>query len=525
MDTTEKRTMKRGMMTIILSVLMVWAAGATTQAESDNTLHVNVGESITLTVEGFTKLAVADPAVGDVLPLSSKEISVIGKKMGVTTITVIIPEKQTQIYRLEVGNDSIATLVRKVVNSPTISVRTVGDTVILDGYVNDELEAQRATQVVAALKGTQVLNLIEVRHPRQVRIRTRVAEVNSDMVKNIGFRWFNPNGEVQYALDFTGGGSILHGMVQPSSTGTTPTDPLALDIGADVILQLLMTKNYARLLSEPTLTTLSGKEASFLVGQEVPIVQQLPQSFTVEFKEVGVRMKIKPTVNSQNEINTTIHAEVSQVVGAGALGIPIIGTKQTDTSLQVKDGQTIVIGGLLENNINRDYLRKFPWLGDIPVLGLLFRQKETDKQQREVLFFMTPEIVKDVDADTANAAKSPLMRDWSKEWNAKILEVPKKGYDWSLAEPGSVGFNSSEKKSNLNKADKDRAKKGQGPSAKTVDKAEEQRAKPAAAATKTPAPAAPAKEAAPVKEAAPAVESAPASEPSSNFAPARPSGQ
>src|SRR5207248_1111028 len=107
-----------------------------------------------------------------------------------------------------------------------------------------------------------------------------------------------------------------------------------------VTLQLLMTKGYAKLLSEPTLVTYSGKEASFLVGQQWPIVQQLPQSFTVEFKDIGVRMKIKPTADSQNEINTTIHAEVSQVIGTtSAFDVPIIGIKQSDTTMQVKDNQ------------------------------------------------------------------------------------------------------------------------------------------------------------------------------------------
>jgi pilus assembly protein CpaC len=307
--------------------------------------------------------------------------------------------------------------------------------------VNDEIEAQRAVQVAAAYK-MQVLNLLEVRNPRQIRIRTRVAEVNSDAVKNIGLRWLGGAGEVQYAMDYKGGGSIIHGLVTPASvSGTAPTDPTKLGIGVDVILQLLITKNYARLLSEPTLVTLSGKEASFLVGQQVPIVQQLPQSFTVEFKDVGVRMKVKPTADSLNQINTTIHAEVSQVIGAGANGIPIIGAKTADSTLQVKDGQTVVIGGLLENNINRDYLRKLPWMADIPIFGFLFRQKEYNAQQREVLFFMTPEIIKDVDTDTPAASKTPIMKEWiNKKANSKILEVPQKGYDWGLHNLDGMGL-------------------------------------------------------------------------------------
>jgi type II secretory pathway component GspD/PulD (secretin) len=190
---------------------------------------------------------------------------------------------------------------------------------------------------------------------------------------------------------------------------------------------LLVENNYARLLAEPTLLTKSGSEASFLVGEERPIVQQLPTSVTVDYKKIGVQMKIKPTADSQNRITTTIHAEVSQVTGlTPQLEIPIIGTKTADSTLQVNDGQTIIIGGLLENNLSRDALRKVPWLADIPLFGYLFRHREKSVQQREVLFFMTPSIVKDVDAATAGAARSPLMQQWNREQPRKdVLEVPK----------------------------------------------------------------------------------------------------
>ncbi|MCG3148854.1 MAG: hypothetical protein PCFJNLEI_02303 [Verrucomicrobiae bacterium] len=482
MNQTNKSTGCRGMVTSIMAVMVAWFLGSNVFAQSDNAIRVNSGEAVTLAAENVAKLAISDPSVADVVALSDKEISVIGKKVGTTTLTIVRQDKPTQIYKIEVGNDQTASLIRKMVGSSSIVVRNVGETIILDGYVNDEIEASRAAQIAGAVKGQQVVNLIEVRKPRQVRIRTRVAEVNTDAVKNIGFRWFGAGGEVQYALDYAGGGSIIHGLLQPASSGTTPSSPVALDIGVDVLLQLLVTKSYARLLSEPTLTTLSGKEASFLVGQEVPIVQQLPQSFTVEFKEIGVRMKIKPTADSQNQINTVIHAEVSQIVGTGQLGLPIIGSKKAETTLQVRDGQTIVIGGLLENNVDKDFLRKVPWVADIPVIGALFRNKQYQAAQREVLFFMTPEIVKDVDADVANASKTPYMKDWNEKNTLEILEKPKKGYDWGVHDPGTLGFPRSEGKA-----------------------------------------AAPAKKAA----AAPVVQpaAAPASETTSNFTPARPAGQ
>jgi pilus assembly protein CpaC len=290
-----------------------------------------------------------------------------------------------------------------------------------------------------------------------------------------------------------------------------------------LLLDMLLTKSYARILSEPTLVTFSGKEASFLVGQEIPIVQQLPQSFTVEFKEVGVRMKIKPTADSENRINTIIHAEVSQVIGTGANNIPIIGAKTVDTTLQANDGQTIVIGGLLENNVNRDVLRKLPWLADIPVIGLLFRDKQFDQVKREVLFFMTPEVIKDTDAAFAAAAQTPGMQHWVTTWNkGKMIEPPDKKDDWGLHNPDSLGFSALHGKSAA-------PTQKPAPTARPTAAAKPSSPPPVSKPAKTERPvvvsppvASPAVEKPMMKKPAPA---APTEEPATNYSPARPAGE
>ncbi len=459
MKTTISRRFYGGMWGVFAALLVCAFAAPSSRAQTDNSVQVNVAQSVSLPVDNVTKLAVADPTVADVVPLSDKEVSIIGKKVGVTTLSVVRGEgRPTLIYRVEVGNDSAAITIRQMVGSTNITVRAIGDTIVLGGTVQDEIEEERAVQIATAYQVTssshgQVLNLLEVKRPRQIKIRTRVAEVNTEAIKNVGLQWFGPQGQVQYGMNyapnnslFKGGGSIVSGFVPPASEfGTVPTTITPNALTMDVILDVLLSKSYARLLSEPTLVTYSGKEASYLVGEEIPIVQQLPQSFTVEFKEVGVRMKIKPTADSENRINTTIHAEVSEVIGTGSSGIPIIGAKTADTTLQVNDGQTIVIGGLLANNINRDLLRKLPWLGDIPVIGLLFRDKQFDQQKDEVLFFVTPSVIKDIDADTAAAATSPVMQHWLKIWRKGGIIKPLGQDDWGLHNPDHLGFPHGEK--------------------------------------------------------------------------------
>jgi pilus assembly protein CpaC len=500
-----------GIIVVLLAAGLLVISVARAEQQS---IQVSVGEAVSIPSENVSKIALADPAIADVVNLSDKELSIIGKKAGVTTLTIVKSDSSpTQMYRIEVGNDAAAVTIRQMIGNNNINVRAIGDALVLDGKVNDEIEAQRAVQIAGAYK-PQVVNLLEVSKPRQIRVRIRIAEVNTEAIKNIGFQWFGPQGQVQYAMQYVGGGSIVNGFVQTASEfGSAGSTISPTTVSLTMLLDMLITKSYGRLLSEPTLVTFSGKEASFLVGEEIPIVQQLPQSFTVEFKEVGVRMKIKPTADSENRINTVIHAEVSQVIGTGANSIPIIGAKTADTTLQVNDGQTIVIGGLLENNVSRDVLRKLPWLAEIPVIGALFRDKQFDQSKREVLFFMTPEVIKDIDADMASAPQTPGLQHWVTTWNkGRMIEAPDKKDDWGLHNPQHMGFPVHDEDSvkRAKKAAKPAAAAAPAPAAKTAPAA-----KPA-----QPAAAAPAVVTPPV--AAQPAAGNPAQEPSTNYSPARP---
>jgi len=504
----------------VIVVLFVIGVLFVSPAQAD-TIQVSVGEAVTIPGENVSKIAIADPAVADVVPLSDKELSVIGKKAGVTTLTIVKGDgSATQLHRIEVGNDAAATTIRQMIGQTGINVRAVGDTLVLDGHVDNELQAQRAALIASAYKD-KVLNLVEIEKPRQIRVRTRIAEVNTEAIKNVGLQWFGPQGQVQYAMQYIGGGSIIHGLIPTASefgsTGSKTIEPNTVTL--TVLLDLLISKSYARLLSEPTLVTFSGKEASFLVGQEIPIVQQLPQSFTVEFKEVGVRMKIKPTADSENRINTTIHAEVSAVSGSSVNGIPIINSKTADTTLQVNDGQTIVIGGLLENNISRDILRKMPWLGDIPIIGLAFRDKQFDQAKREILFFMTPEVIKDTDADTASAAQTTGMQHWTATWNkGGIVPAPGKD-DWGLHHLDGLGFPIKHEESAA-PAKKTSAEKA--PVKQTVAPAKSSSAVSKPATSKPEPVKQPAAEKPATKS---STSAAPPEEPTTNFSPARPAGE
>ncbi len=403
----------------------VWAA-------EDETLQVSLGGAVKVPSAKVSKLAVADPSIADVVPLSDKEISVIGKKAGETTVTVVYTDDQpTKMYRVIVGIEPAAKAIREAVGAPGLTVRAVGDTLVLDGQVDDEIQAQRAIAVASAYK-EKVVNLVEIRQPRQIKIRVRIAEVSTTATRRMGLKWLG-DGSVSYGFNLSG----IDDALNPITHGV---------LSASVALEWLESRGWARLLSEPTLITRSGTEASFLAGSEIPIVQTLNNTSTVEFKEVGVRMKIKPVADSQNRINTTIHAEVSSISSDFVRGsvstdeLPIINTRKAETTLQLNDGQTVVIGGLLSNDIDKDTLRKFPWLADIPVIGALFRHKDRSQTQRELVFFMTPEIVKDVGAEVIGATRTPTMQEWNAAANADVLPLRNKKDDWGLHDLNGLGL-------------------------------------------------------------------------------------
>jgi pilus assembly protein CpaC len=561
-------SMWRNMWGMVGVFSLIAAIGATVVlAENGEPVLVNVNESVTVDADN-SDVAIANPAIANILLFPERnKVNVIGVKAGTTTLTIVPkddrPVKQRVVRVTDVeaeaarkaadeakvaeqaaikaAADAKVALIRAMANQPGLQVRTIGDTVVLDGKVATEVEAQRAVQVAASYNA-KVLNLIEVTNPRQIKIVTRVAEVNIGSLKKVGFKWLGLDGQGRYALDYSGAGSILHGLVP--SISDPETSPEQADVGADVILQALIADNNARLLSEPTLVTLSGQEASFLVGQEYPIVQQLNDTFTVEYKEIGVRMKVKPVADSENRINTTIHAEVSQVVSIEPrFGIPVIGSKKANTSLQVADGKTVVIGGLLENNIGRDTLRKVPWLAEIPIFGLLFRHKDFEQAQTEVLFFMTPEVVKDIDAEVAGAARTPLMKEWNEvKGQENLLPVQDPEKDWGLHDPKNFG---------IPRRESDEVKTDTAPAVEPVKEtapavvpsASTPSPKPAAApapapavksqpapapAVKTqPAPATPTAKPAPAPKpaATPEPETSSPVPPKTNFGPARPAGQ
>ncbi|MBI5396683.1 MAG: pilus assembly protein N-terminal domain-containing protein [Verrucomicrobia bacterium] len=281
------------------------------------------------------------------------------------------------------------------------------------------------TTTITDLKNDpNIVDEITIARYHQVRIRVQVAEVNINAAKQKGIQYsdgvtwaISENALTidQLSQDAAGtllSQNILSGLFPLPVTGGGAAG--AIRPSFKVTLQTLIQDQHARLLAEPTLVTKSGQQASFLSGGEVLQQQQsaigVPSLVTIPF---GVTLKIKPTVDRADHIDMEITSEVSEAptVITDSGGSLQKTSRNVTNKLRLNHGDTLIIGGLLQNDM-RNIIRKFPWLGQIPVLGALFRSKNWNHNQSELLFFITPEIIGDLPSDTARNVRTPMMKQW-----------------------------------------------------------------------------------------------------------------
>jgi len=418
------------MLAVLVSVTSYgWADDVKPSVTSMGDLPVNVGESVRIEVVEASQVALAEPSIADAVITSKKEILVNGKKPGVTTLNVWEASGAQKTFRIVVSEGEYPSkTIRDAINLPDVHPRVVGSTVILEGSVVNEREQDRAVVIANAYR-EKVVNLLEVSNPVQVQIRVQVAEVRLSMLKNKGMEY--PD-SITYTMDLIGENvlngtpllgngksfaTILHGL-SSTSTGTLPGAPNTVDAGVFARINMLERNGDLQILASPTLVTLSGKEASFLAGGEFPVVIALANSFSVEYKEFGVKMKIKPSVDSKDNINTTINAELSAIDPTlstssstllGGVSVPGLTTRRAATTLQLKDGQTIMIGGLLDH-ATVDALRKVPGIGNVPILGKLFTTTTKDHQDKELIFLTTFNLVRNPTEQAKSAPVSDAMK-------------------------------------------------------------------------------------------------------------------
>jgi pilus assembly protein CpaC len=371
-----------------------------------STLRVEVNKgSLVRLPEAATTVFVADPEVCDIQVKSPRLVYLLGKKPGQTTLYAVgSGERVLANIDVTVTHDlsRLNSAVRQLYPNAEISVSSVEDSVVIDGVVENASMSENVRRLATRFIGedADLINRIGVEAPVQVNLRVRVAEVSRDIEKQLGFNW-EIIGEIgNLGLKFT--------TFNPFAVGTTP-DTLDATVGPgswniNAMIDALDDEGLINVLAEPNLTALTGETASFLAGGEFPIlVPQGNDRVTVEFKKFGVSLAFTPTILNGKRINLHVRPEVSKLSDEGAISLPVgfnevitvpaLVVRRAETTVELASGQSFAIAGLLSNNSAHD-IHKFPFLGEVPVLGGLFKSDRFRRNESELVIIVTPYIVR-----------------------------------------------------------------------------------------------------------------------------------
>lgn len=391
--------LKNSLTSLIMLSMLAFAVPA---FADDEIISVSVSRSCIMPGNGVTSVAIADPNVADVV-ISGNEIIVVGKKVGATSLHMW---KGTQRYSYMVAvdnNDSAtAVTVKNAIGYPNIDVTMLGGKVILEGVVDNQYERNRAEKIAGAFG--EVVNMIEMVSPRQVRIECRIVDVNSNKSKNLGVS-VGSNGSSSSSSssddDNISMGLFKIGQSQTNSIdkhhGGSPFHWFGSYANINAQLNAMITKGEARILSQPYIITMSGDKAEVFIGGQIAIPTSNDGDVTTEWKDYGIRLNIEPIVQNDGSVDSKIKTEVSSLdestaVNQNGFSVPGILTRTADTHVMMKPGMTMAIGGLI-NSENGKSITKIPILGDIPIIGQFFRSTAHKKTQREIIILLTPILV------------------------------------------------------------------------------------------------------------------------------------
>lgn len=403
-------------------------------AQDDSGIHagsieVPVNKSQVITADRpISRAMIGNDEIADIFPISDRSVYVLGKATGTTSLTLYDRDHNVlAVMDVAVGPDviglreQVATLMPDEAIEATISNQSI----VLSGTVSSAGAADRAVQLAKAFAGDNVVNLMSMGGSQQVMLEVRFAEVSRSVGKGLGIRSFFSSNGGRFSgvtgpgaslIPGEGGSNFGNGDLQVGSVTDafgivtrSFTDVLGIDI--DVALDALEDKGLSKTLAEPTLISLSGETASFLAGGEfpVPILQGNGgqgstsggnNGITIEFKPFGVSLGFTPTVLSDNTINLIVEPEVSSIdpsasINVGGLSVPGLSTRRASTVLELRDGESFAIAGLIQQDFETT-VDQVPLLGSLPIIGSLFRSSRFRKGETELLIIVTPRLVQPI---------------------------------------------------------------------------------------------------------------------------------
>ncbi|MBA5762306.1 type II and III secretion system protein family protein [Vibrio sp. 404] len=413
-------------------LLLSFSAQAAT-AQSGKVVSVPHHQSTQLMISGKAKkVTLGDPAVVDMVILRSNELFLIGKRLGTTNITVWDSRGRIiESFNVEVTHDinSLKAKLHQFMPNERIEVHSSQDKIVLKGLVSSQQNMETAIKLAETfslgesadenddgkdeqIEKSSVINLLNIGGAQQVTLEVTVAEVQRSLVRRFdsNFHFFQQSGDFTWGATTTGAGITDIGPILnvPSVDnfgflGSFVDSNTLFTFALDIAKQ----NGVAKILAEPSLTALSGTKAEFLAGGEFPIPVPNEDGITIDYKEFGVSLDFIPYVLSDQKINLQMMVDVSEVANSGVLTynpsdvnatffVPPITKRSAGSTLELADGQTIGIAGLLSENA-RNVSDGIPGLSDVPVLGQLFKSEEYTSGETELVILVTPRLAKPID--------------------------------------------------------------------------------------------------------------------------------
>ena len=381
-------------------------ASAAIEARTGIALSLPVNKSQTLRVpRPFARIAVGNPKVADVQPVTDRTAYLIGNAIGTTNLTLydkagaVIAVVDVNVVPDAMG---LKQKLAEILPTESLGVTVANDAVVLQGTASSAVALQRAVTLAEAYSPGKVINMMGVGTAQQILLEVRFAEMQRGTAKALGVNIVNYGAN---AGSFTANNG---GTITVPGTGISGTFGGNFNFqGLNFTLQALERQGLIRTLAQPNIIALSGETANFLAGGEFPVPTgvALNGQVSIEFKQFGVGLAFTPTLLEDGLINLLVAPEVSSLdpaagIDLNGLRIPGLKVRRARTTLELRDGQTFALAGLIQNDF-RDTMNRVPLLGRIPILGALFRSGGFERQETELVILVTPRIVRPVTAGTA----------------------------------------------------------------------------------------------------------------------------
>ncbi len=432
---------------LLLSAGILLAAPAVHAAQP---LNLGLNESRYMEISGLNRVAVGNPEVADVQLISGSELLLIGKKAGSTSLLVWGGGARQEYLVTVSGADSgLAAAIQNSIGLPGVTVQMVGDKILLKGVVVNQYEKDLALKIAALYVGEtaststtgsnsngadnaaasaadktsgKIIDLLQMANPSQIRLEAQIIEIASSDAKDLGFQYGSYSDSAD-STNITAPGAFYGGESwQTRDWGGWLVRHTALINGT---LRALVTQGKARVLSRPSISTMSGEKAKILIGGSIPVPTSEDGSVTIQWREYGVKLDIEPVVDEMEKITSKVHAEVSTLdyshaVQENGFTIPALSTREAESVIHVSSGMTMVIGGLL-NSEDSKTITKIPLLGNIPIIGEFFKYTSKSRDKRELIILITPNLVN----ENTRAGMSDRMKQTFNEGQTEVGSLNK----------------------------------------------------------------------------------------------------